>query len=209
MENASAPVIILAGGKSTRLGRDKASEVLGGRTLLQRAVDACVGVASRYVIVKARAQALPALSVSAPVDRVEDAYPETGPLGGIYTGLTALVAAAEAGPALVLACDLPLLQPALLRALLRLAPGQDAVVPVRDGLPEPLCGVYSTRCTEAAKRLLDAGAYRVAGLVDAVEARYVQEEEWRQWDAEGLSFLNVNREEDLARARALLERAAH
>jgi molybdopterin-guanine dinucleotide biosynthesis protein A len=207
MEDEPAPVIILAGGKSTRLGRDKASEVLAGRTLLQRAVDACAGVASRYVVVRARGQALPALEASAPVESVEDAYPETGPLGGIYTGLTALAGAAEAGPALVLACDLPLLQPSLLKGLLRLAPGHDAVAPVRDRLPEPLCAVYSVRCAEAAKRQLDAGAYRVAGLLEAVDARYVPEGEWRPWDAEGLSFLNVNREDDLARARALLERA--
>jgi molybdopterin-guanine dinucleotide biosynthesis protein A len=207
MEATPAPVVILAGGKSSRLGRDKASELLAGRTLLQRAVDACEGIASRYVLVKARGQALPVVRAPVPVDTLEDAYPETGPLGGIYTGLVSLGDSTGDQVALVLACDMPLLQPAMLGALLRLALGYDAVVPVRDGLPEPLCAAYAPRCAEAAGRLLDGGAYKLAGLLDRVRTRFLDEAEWQQWDAEGLSFLNVNREEDLARARVYLERS--
>jgi molybdopterin-guanine dinucleotide biosynthesis protein A len=206
-------VIILAGGKSTRLGRDKASEVLAGKTLLQRAVDACDGLASRYVIVTARGQRLPRLTARVPIDPVEDVYPETGPLGGIYTGLRAIAGGAlgasapapQIGACLVLACDLPLLQPDLLRELLRIAPGQDAVVPVKDGLPEPLCAVYTVGCIEPGRRLLEAGSYKVAGLLEQVDALLLPESQWRVLDPDGLSFLNVNREDDLARARELLE----
>jgi molybdopterin-guanine dinucleotide biosynthesis protein A len=123
----------------------------------------------------------------------------------MYTGLLNLTAGAAS--ALVVGCDMPLLQPALLRELLHLAPGHDAVVPVKDDLPEPLCAVYTQACLEPARRLLERGAYKVAGLFDDVRAVLVPETRWRDFDPEGLSFLNVNREEDLARARELIEGA--
>jgi molybdopterin-guanine dinucleotide biosynthesis protein A len=208
MDAERFPVVILAGGKSTRLGRDKASELLAGVSLLQRALDACAGLVSRHLIVTARGQTLPPVTATVPIDVIEDEYPETGPLGGIYTGLATL--SREAGPealALVLACDLPLLQPVLLRELLRLAPGHDAVVPVNGGLPEPLCAVYRARCNEPARRLLDEGSYKVAGLFERVETLLIAEPEWRRLDPDGLSFLNVNREEELRRALELIEEA--
>ena len=211
MEPARLPVIVLAGGRSTRLGRDKASEVLAGKSLLQRAIDASGAVASRYVIVTAKGQHLPGVTSDALLETVEDAYAETGPLGGIFTGLRALEgtsnAAVSESHALVVACDMPLLQPALLQLLVRLAFGHEAVAPVRGGLPEPLCAVYSVACIEPARRLLERGAFKLSGLLDAVDALRMPEEEWRIADPEGISFLNVNREEDLARARELIERA--
>jgi molybdopterin-guanine dinucleotide biosynthesis protein A len=202
MEAERCAVIILAGGKSTRLGRDKASEVLTGKTLLQRAVDATAELAGTFVLVTARGQSLPEVVAEAPLSTVVDAYPETGPLGGIVTGLLAVGDSPQ--PALVVACDMPLLRPALLRELLRLASGHDAVVPMVNGLPEPLCAVYAHSCINPARRLLDRGDYKVAGLLDDVDALLVPEEEWRRFDNEGLSFLNVNREDDLDRARRLV-----
>jgi molybdopterin-guanine dinucleotide biosynthesis protein A len=209
------PVIVLAGGKSTRLGRDKASEVLEGRTLLQRAIDAVEGLAASLVIVKAGGQHLPGLRSFAPISTVEDAYANAGPLGGIYTGLLALRSSGPETPlqgplaALVVACDMPLLQPVLLRELLHLIPGHDAVVPVREGLPEPLCAVYTTACAEPARRLLDQGAYKLAGLLEHVDTLLVPEDRWRALDPEGLSFLNVNREADLEYARLVISRRAN
>ena len=202
MEPERCTVIILAGGRSTRLGRDKASAMLEGRTLLQRAVDATSPLADAYVIVTAKGQALPEIDSEVLVHTVEDAYTDTGALGGIYTGLLAI--GDSPGAALVVACDMPLLQPSLLRELLRLAPSHDAVVPMRDGLPEPLCAVYTTACVGPARRLLDRGSYKVAGLLDEVSALRVPEEEWRVFDPDGHSFLNINREDDLDLARSLI-----
>jgi molybdopterin-guanine dinucleotide biosynthesis protein A len=99
---------------------------------------------------------------------------------------------------------MPLLQPSLLRELVRLASSHDAVVPVREGLPEPLCAVYTTACIEPARRLLERGAYKVSGLLDEVDALLIPETQWRPFDTEGLSFLNVNRQEDLELARTLI-----
>ena len=191
--------VILAGGKSARLGRDKAGEVLLGRSLLQRAVDAFAGLVHEYVIVSAVGQALPAVEVDAPLLTAEDVYPETGPLGGIYTGLSAMTSS----QAVVVACDMPLLQPALLSELLRLAPAYDAVVPL-NGLPEPLCAAYSRACLAAVRKRLEAGLYKTTGFLDDVRTLYLQPEAWRAFDAAGLSFQNLNEEADLRRIEGLL-----
>jgi len=200
--NSDAPsAIILAGGKSRRLGHDKAGEMLLGRSLLQCVIDRFDGLVSECVIVRAAGQTLPEVAASAQITTVEDLYPESGPLGGIFTGLTA----AETPYGVVVACDMPLLRPALLAELLRMAPFYDLVVPLReDGLPEPLCAAYSKRCLEPIRRRLEAGAFKVTGFYEQMEPRYLQPQEWRRFDPEGLSFHNLNREEDLRRIEALL-----
>lgn len=196
----AATAIILAGGKSSRLGRDKASEVLAGRPLLQHAIDRCAGLVQAYVIVTARDQALPPLQIPAPHRAVEDLYPETGPLGGLYTGLQAI----ETPYALALACDTPLLSPGLLAALLSHVSGYDVAAPSREGLPEPLCAVYARECAPAAQARLERGAYKLTALFEDLIALLLPEPEWSRFDPQGLSFLNINREADLARATALL-----
>jgi molybdopterin-guanine dinucleotide biosynthesis protein A len=192
--------IILAGGKSTRLGRDKASEILLERSLLQRVVDRLDSVVDEIVVVKAPGQDLPATVSTTPVRVVEDAYPGTGPLGGVYTGLISM----EAPSAVAVACDMPVLQPALLRELLRLLPGHDLVAPIKESLPEPLCTAYATSCTDTIRRKLDAGEYKASGYFDEVDALLLESEAWQQFDPDGLSFLNINHEDELDRVRHVL-----
>ena len=200
-----ASAIILAGGRSTRLGRDKASEPLLGVSLLQRVVSRVEGLAGEIVVVRAAGQALPDIETSASLRVVEDVYPDSGPLGGIYTGLSAITTAR----ALSVGCDMPLLQPELLAGLLLLASdGYDAVVPTNEMFrPEPLCAVYTTRCISSAQSQVGDGALKVALFLDKLRVRYVTPSEWRAWDREGLSFLNINREADLRRAEQLLKDA--
>jgi molybdopterin-guanine dinucleotide biosynthesis protein A len=192
--------IILAGGKSTRLGRDKASEILLERSLLQRVVDHLDGVVDEIVVVKAPGQDLPATVSTSPVRVVEDAYPGTGPLGGVYTGLIST----EAPAAIAVACDMPTLQPALLRELLRLLSGHDLVAPVKESLPEPLCTAYAKSCVDIIKAKLDAGEYKASGYFDEVDALLLEPEVWQRFDPDGLSFLNINLEDDLHRVRHVL-----
>jgi molybdopterin-guanine dinucleotide biosynthesis protein A len=194
--------IILAGGQSTRLGRDKASELLLGRSLLQRVVDRLDGLVDEFVIVRATGQALPPIASTVPLRVVEDDFPRIGPLGGVYSGLSAT----KEPRAITVACDMPLVVGALLAELLRRAPGHDAVVPV-NGQPEPLCAVYAMSCITAMKARIDAGEYKVTAFLETIDVLYVEPEEWRRFDPEGLSFLNINRDADLRRAEHLLARA--
>jgi molybdopterin-guanine dinucleotide biosynthesis protein A len=98
---------------------------------------------------------------------------------------------------------MPFVSTALLRALIALAADADAVVPVLDGQAEPLHAVYRTGCVPAVERALAEGRKRVNSFFDAVRVRYVGEDELRAWDPDLRSFLNVNRPDDLERARVL------
>lgn len=117
----SAAGIVLAGGRATRMGADKALLQIEGETMLARTVRLVSGVVSEVVIVGRTA--LPPELAATPA--IRDAHGDAGPLGGIATGL----AHVRSEPALVVACDLPFLQTDLLELLLTLAPGYDAVVP--------------------------------------------------------------------------------
>ena len=200
-----ASAIILAGGKAPAWGATRRPSRCSASRLLQRVVSRVEGLVGEIVVVRAAGQALPGIETSASLRVVEDVYPDSGPLGGIYSGLSAITTAR----ALSVGCDMPLLQPDLLAGLLLLASdGYDAVVPTNAMfLPEPLCAVYSKRCLAAAQSQVGDGALKVALFLDKLRVRYVTPSEWRAWDTDGLSFLNVNHEADLKRAEALLQNA--
>lgn len=191
--------IVLAGGRSTRLGRDKASEPLLGRPMLQHVIDRVSPLVGEVVIVAAPGQTLPPVRTPARLRTAVDVYPGTGPLGGIYTGLLA----ARADRCLVVACDMPLLTPALLRALLERSAACDVVMPVLE-YPEPLHAVYARSCVEPIRERLAAGQLKITNFLGAVRVCYLREGEVRALDPELRSFINTNTEEDLARARELL-----
>lgn len=192
--------IILAGGGSTRLGRDKASEVVNGRPLLQWAAERLEQAAAEIVVVKAAGQRLPSIETRTPLKVTEDILPGRGPLAGIHSGLQS----ASHELSIAVGCDMPLLCVPLLRYLCELAEGHDVVMPTRGGQPQPLHAVYRRSCVAAMERELRAGRQRVISFLGAVRVRYVAEEEWARYDGEGLSFFNVNTEEDLQQASLLL-----
>ena len=196
--------IILAGGTSRRFGRDKASEPLNGRPLLQWAEYRLEQAAQEIIVVKAAGQKLPALEARKPLTVIEDLIPGKGPLGGIYSGLQA----ASHELSIAVACDMPLLCVALLRRLCLVADGYDVVIPRREGRLQPLHAVYRRSCGEAIREEMQAGRFEVISFLHAVRVRYVGEDEWALYDKEGLSFFNVNAEADLVQASQLLKHNA-
>jgi molybdopterin-guanine dinucleotide biosynthesis protein A len=192
--------IILAGGRSSRLGRDKASERLLGRSLLQHVIDRVHPLVGEIIIVRARAQQLPEMESAAPIRIAEDDFASSGPLGGIYSGLMAT--AAERG--LVVACDMPLLSRLLLEEMLRRSGGCDVVMPVL-AYPEPLHAVYSRACIAPIRERIEAGQLKITNFLGAVGVCYMREDECRALDPDLRSFTNTNTEADLDRARRLLE----
>ena len=196
----SVSAVVLAGGLSRRLGRDKAVEPLGGEPLIVRVLSRVAQVSDETVVVvndTARASELP---LSGDVATAVDRYPDSGSLGGIFTGLEA----ARADWVLVVACDMPFLNVPLLRRILSLRATRDAVVPVIDGRPEPTHAAYSKRCLPHIEKRLQANDLKISRFFDDVEVEYLPQSDVDEYDARHLSFFNVNTEQDLERARQIV-----
>jgi len=193
--------IVLAGGKGLRLGRGKALETVGDRSLLQRVVSNLSLFNCDVIIVTAREQPL-FQSIDYPKLRiVTDTYPGKGALGGIYTGL----AASHSFSNLVVACDMPFLNYDLLHYMIQLSPSFDLVVPRLGNMVEPLHAIYSKSCLVSIEYLLKQGSLSVTELFTLVRVRYVEAEEIDRFDPKHLSFFNINTEADLNMAREIVK----
>lgn len=193
--------IVLAGGGSRRMGADKCMLDLGGRTLLQRAVDALDAVADEVVTVTGPGRPPPLVRSPGSLYHAVDSIADGGPLVGILAGLEAT----SAPVAVAVACDLPFVQPDLLRLLLdRVSEGARFVVPVHEGQPQLLCSAWRGDAAPLLRAHVEAGDRAVHAMLDALDAELVPPEVWRDADPEGWSFVNVNTPEDLAEARASL-----
>lgn len=190
---------MLAGGKSTRLGRDKASAPLLGVPMLQRVLDRLAGLTDETVIVGRRDQDL-GWAQGKRLRVIHDLFPGRGPAEGLCTGLEAI----EAPLAVAVACDMPLIEPALVSRLLQLASDHEAIVPVSEGLPQPLCAVYRQSCGERIRAQIAAGNLKLILIISHLNVRYVEQDEWCAFDREGLSFQNLNSEDALKKASKLL-----
>ena len=199
VSNGDVSGIVLAGGRSRRLGRDKAVEPFGGQPLIRRVIERIEPLTAETVVVvadAARGEALPL----AEGERVAlDIYPDCGSLGGIFSGLSA----ASAPWGLVVACDMPFLNRQLFEYMLSLRDGWDAVVPLPGDYPEPTHALYSRECLPHIEVKLQANDLKISGFFDQVKVRYLTENEVRRFDPDLHSFFNVNSPEDLALAREL------
>ena len=200
--NLDVSLIVLAGGKGSRLGQEKAWVRVENRTLLERSISRLGSVVNRIIVVRAPGQVLPPLSAGNHIKIVIDEYPNKGPLVGIYSGLKA---SGERG-GLVTACDMPFVEPGLARHLISLSPGFDIVMPVRRAMYEPLFAFYSGRCIGLIGKMISEGSLKIDRLLDKVKVRLVEQEELDRYDAEGLSFFNINDRVDLEKARVIAGR---
>lgn len=164
--------VVLAGGRSSRMGTPKALLEWHGSTLLRRTVGILArGVDGTVVVVRAPGQDLPALPPS--VEVVDDPVEGRGPLQGIACGLTALAGHADA--AFVCSTDLPFLHPALVRAVVAGLGDADVALPVLDGHRQPLLAAYRTALAERALTLLAEGRDRPAFLLEGAVVHLLQE----------------------------------
>jgi molybdopterin-guanine dinucleotide biosynthesis protein A len=189
--------IVLAGGRSARLGGDKSSLHLGGGSLLQRIISRLAPLSSEVFVVLAQGSE----ETSPPGARtVTDIYPNKGPLGGIYSGLMS----ARDFHSIVVACDMPFLNTDLLRYMSELAHEFDVVIPAMGDKLEPLHAIYSRNCLEPIEGLLKQSKLKITKLLPQVRVRYVGQDELDRFDPEHLSFFNINTKNDLKRARELV-----
>jgi molybdenum cofactor guanylyltransferase len=183
---------ILAGGKSTRMGADKAFVVLDGRTLLARALDLARSVTQDVRIVGEAKK----FAAFAPV--VEDVFPGCGPLGGIHAALRT----SQAELNLVLAVDMPFVPPALLPFLITRARNSPLMVtvPRAGGGWQPLCAVYRREFADVAEKALRAGRYKIDALFDEARTHVIEEEQLESAGFSSRVFRNLNTKEELEAA---------
>ncbi len=197
--------IILAGGKSSRLGHDKVLEKLGNLSLLEQVVSCIEPLVSEIVIVVGEDRSFPQLQGHPKVKKVADIYPGRGSLGGIHAGLVA----SSSFYNLVLAADMPFINQDLLKYLFEISDGFDFVLPRIGSFFEPLHAVYSKNCIQPAEALIKQGRRVIVELFAHVKVRYVEGDEIDRFDPEHLSFFNINTKEDLERARAIFEQRSN
>ena len=177
--------IVLAGGKSERMGVPKATLKWNGGTFLEHAVALLRPFCEDIIIAVQQGQPLPAM---ANCKIVVDEQPGLGPLGGLVASL----AASKDDWHLTLACDLPLVRSEVLHLLCENAQGVDAVVPLVGGRLQPLVAAYARACLEPGREALQTGARALRALLDRVRVKVLEEDELRKVDPELVSFTNVN-----------------
>lgn len=184
--------IVLAGGKSRRMGKDKAQLSWHNGTLLTVAVDVLAPICNQIVVVG------PIRELPRSVQWTQDRYIGKGPLAGLHAGLSETT---NEG-AIVLACDMPTVSSVLLEQLIRLSEGADIVIPVHSGRYEPLCAWYSKEsCLPVIERLLEEGKTSLLDILPYVRVVKLQVEEILARDLVKRTFLNLNFPEEYEAAK--------
>ena len=200
---------LLVGGKSSRMGRDKAQLEINGAPLLQRAANLLAPLAAKITLVTSADPANNAENSSAYSNfgfpTVTDRWPNAGPLGGIATAL----AAAQSPWCLILACDMPFVTSEWLTYLLNQAVQSqsttDVIIPETTRGLEPLCAIYSASCAPILAVALDRGVRKVTDGFAELNVRLIAEKEWRAFSVEGNLFGNLNTWQDYLDAQVRLK----
>ena len=187
--------LILAGGKSSRFGTDKSLLIMNGERLMETQISKCRSLCDEVLILCGEKEKFHLDGIR----EVPDIVAGQGPLGGIMAGMLA----SDAERFFVLACDMPLFQPALAVKLLEKCGAEyDACIPRDGGRLEPLCAVYRRSALPHIQQMLETGEHRVRGLFSQIRTCYLEREEWPQSGqeccagADGDMFYNINYRSD-------------
>ena len=194
---------VLAGGGSTRFGRDKALVEVGGKPMLERMIELLRGVTKQVKIV-----AVPGKYAAFGADIIADRWPGEGPLGGIITALEdAAKSPADREWNLILSCDMPFLTREWLAFLGQRAATSKAqvVFPHSASGPEPLCACWQTGAAAKLRSGFEGGLRKVTAGIALLRAEVLDEADWKRFDSAGRLFWNMNTAADYEEARRILE----
>jgi molybdopterin-guanine dinucleotide biosynthesis protein A len=194
---------VLAGGGSTRFGRDKALVEFGGQSMLARMIERMQHATKQVRIVGPRDKyAEPGIEI------IEDRWPGEGPLGGIITALEDAAENAEENPwNLMVSCDMPFMTEDWLKFLAVRATKSRAqvVLPHSATGPEPLCAGYRTDAASALRAAFETGVRKITDALKQVSTEVLDETDWKRFDSAGRLFWNMNTAADYEKARRLLD----
>ncbi len=181
--------IILSGGKSFRMGENKAFIKIEGAPIIQRIQTLFERLFDEIIIVTHEKDLFSNLRAKI----YSDLIPHQGALGGLYTGLFF-----SSFPfSFCVACDMPFLNESVIKYLIKNIENSDIVIPkTRDGL-HPLHAIYSKKCIDPIKKMMDHGKYRIVDFYPMVKVKIIDENEFFSLDPNRESFINVNTPEEL------------
>jgi molybdopterin-guanine dinucleotide biosynthesis protein A len=187
--------VILSGGKSARMGMNKAFLEFEGKRLIDRTVTMFRDIFQEVILVTNS----PLEYLDQDCIIVSDIFKNKGALGGIYTGIFY----ASCDQVFVSACDMPFLKRSFIGHMIKCADRYDIVVPeLPDGL-QPLHAIYSKRCLNHIKKLMDIDDLKITGFYRGLKTLKIEKETIKSFDPEGKMFINVNTRKDLEHISSL------
>lgn len=192
----SFTLAINCGGKSSRMGTNKAFELIGEQTLIERIIERTKDIGQDETI----------LITNTPDDYAHlnlpmysDIVPDSGSLGGIYTAIHY----SKTSHTIVIACDMPFVSADVLKFMMTQADNADVVVPTVEDYPQGLHAIYSKNCLEPIRAKIEARRLKVIGFYEQVNVTYLDEQAIKQYNPDELAFMNVNTPEELEKARRI------
>ncbi len=187
--------IILAGGKNTRIGMEKAFLRIGDKVIIEEVSAKLSRIFPKIMVVTNS----PNPYCYQGLEVVRDILPDKGALGGIYSGLVA----SETHYNFVLACDMPFISLDLIEYMRENAEGYDVVIPKLNNYFQPLHAIYSKDCIQPIKAQLHRNELQVFGFFDRVEVKCISAEEVKAFDPRGIAFFNINTKDDMEEAERI------
>jgi molybdopterin-guanine dinucleotide biosynthesis protein A len=195
----SVSAILLAGGKSSRLGTDKARVKLDGESAMIQSIAEKLSAVSDDIVVSTNGRRYDEITM--PVRWAVDIYPGAGSLMGLYSGMLAV----KYDYAIAVACDMPFINIELLKYMISIPRDYDALLPRIGDKTEQLHSIYSKICLPKMKKFLDSGRLKITAFLDEIDVKYVPEDSINRYDPQHLSFFNVNTAEQLKEAQDIVK----
>ena len=193
--------IILADGKSASLGRNKGTEIIGGIPVIERVIKSLTPITTRILLITGGDSIT--FSTLKSVEVIPDNYRIKRPLTGIYTGLCCSHTKAN----IVVTCDMPFLNTALLDHMVKILPSFEAIVPRWPNMQkEPLHTVYSISCLPTMKKHLDSNRYSIINVLKEMHVLHLNKRGFSELDPEFFSFFNINDQADIDMANKIAAR---
>ncbi|MGB7339241.1 MAG: molybdenum cofactor guanylyltransferase [Phototrophicaceae bacterium] len=189
---------IIAGGKSSRMGTNKAVITFDGQTLIERIIEHTQDLGQQTTMLITNT---PDEYTHLNLPMFADVIPDSGSLGGIYSALYH----SKTTHTIVIACDMPFVSADVLRLMQTHADKADVVVPTVEGYPQGLHAIYSKNCLEPIRAKIESKRLKVIGFYEQVRVTYLDETALETVNSDGLAFMNVNTPEELEIARAKIE----
>ncbi|MEG3593871.1 MAG: molybdenum cofactor guanylyltransferase [Chloroflexota bacterium] len=188
--------IILAGGKSRRYGSNKAVAELNGEAVISLICNVMEPLVNELIVVVANYEQAKMMPLNPQVKVVIDKYPNCGPLGGIYSGLSKAINQWS----FVSACDMPFLNPNLINDMAELREGYDIIAPIIDNRAEPVHAMYHQACLASISKQLNSGELKITRFYDEMNVKEVGTNFIDKIDPGRWSFFNINTPEDMIKA---------